>query len=169
MATRFILTPGSAEFGSATFPQLAIVNTTERIPVLAFDAAVDEWCYWSVVVPQGWTGAVTAILTLLANSVAANADSYWEVSVQAVTPGGGTADDTINQSTTTSYAAVNAGNVLHPTTAYQEVALSITLTNMDSAAAGDSLRIKVSRDANHASDDLAVDALLKSAEIRDSA
>jgi hypothetical protein len=47
------------------------------------------------------------------------------------------------------------------------VQLSITLTNGDSLAAGDYIRVSVARDADNGSDNFAADAYLLAVEIRD--
>lgn len=160
MATRAVLTPISAEFPSSAFPALGIVN--ER-PVLAFDAATQETCYWTFVVPAGWTGTGTAVLTLIGNAAGTN-PTYWEVAVEAVTSA-----DATDLDSTTSFATVNTGNVAMPTTQGHMVQLSITLTNGDSLAAADYIRVSVARDADNGSDTFAADAYLLAVEIRDAA
>lgn len=77
---------------------------------------------------------------------------YFEASVMAVTDGDA-AD--IN---TESYDTANSGNATVPGTAGYLDEISITLTNADSVAAGDYVKIKINRDANNASDTAAGDA-----------
>jgi len=160
MATRAILTPTSAEFPTTNFPALTIVNTR---PVLAFDAATDEACTWTLAAPQGLTGALTCVLSLIGNAAGTNS-TYWEVSVEAVTSA-----DATDLDSTDSFATVNTGNVAMPTTQGHMVQLSVTLTNNDSMAAADYVRIRISRDANNGSDNFAADAYLLLAEFRDAA
>ena len=157
--TRAVLTPLSAEFPSTAFAALTTVNAR---PALAYDADADESAQWTMVAPQGLTGALSAVLTLIGNAAGAPSSTYWDVSVEAVT----TADELLMQ-TNDSFATINAGNVAMPTTQGWPVQLSITLTNNDSIAAADYVRIRVTRDANHVSDNFAADAYLLAVEIRE--
>jgi len=156
--TRFALTPESAHFPSTNFPALSSVNAR---PVLAYDAATQETAYWTIVAPQGLTGALSAIIHVFGNAAGTNA-TYWEVAVEAVTPG-----DAVDLDSTTSFDTVNTGNVAMDTTQGEQVALTIALTNADSMAAGDYVRISVARDADNGSDDFAADAYVTLVEIRE--
>ena len=160
MATRAILTPLSAEFPSSNYPALTVVNTR---PVLAYDASTDETAYWTIVAPQGLTGTITCILSLIGNAAGTNS-TYWEVAVEAVTSA-----DATDLDSSTSFGTVNTGNVAMPSTQGHLVQLTVTLTNNDSIAAADYVRISIARDANNGSDNFAADAYLLAAEIRDGA
>lgn len=153
--TRAVLTPLSAEFPASAYAALTTVNAR---PALAFDAATDESVLWTFIAWQGISGALTAVLTLSGNAASANS-TYWEVSLEAVGAG--------ESATTDSFATVNTGNVAMDATQGETSSLSITLTNDDSIAAGDLVRIRVTRDANHASDNFAADAYLYAVEIRE--
>ena len=60
----------------------------------------------------------------------------------------------------------DSGTFTFSTTAYALVELIVSLTPATTPAAGDHLRIQVTRDANHGSlDDLAVDLLVLSYEL----
>lgn len=156
--TRAILTPLSAEFPSSSAAGLTVVGGR---PVLAFDAASDESAIWTFVAPQGLTGALSCVMSLIGNAAGTNS-TYWEVSLEAITSADATDLDAGD-----SFATVNTGNVAMPATQGHMVQLSITLTNNDSIAAGDYVRIKISRDANNGSDNFAADAYLLTAEIRE--
>ena len=65
--TRAILTPFSAEFPSSNFPGL---NTVNARPVLAFDASTQETAYWTLVAPQGLTGALSCVCLLYTSDAA---------------------------------------------------------------------------------------------------
>lgn len=165
MATRAIFTPNSAEFPSANFPQLTTIHTTERIPVLAFDAATAEACFWSVVAPQGLSGTQYLVVQYcMASATSGKVD--FTVAVQAVTPA-----DALDLDASTGYDTANA--ITAPTvpgTAGYMDAFTCTLTNADSMAAGDLVRIKLTRDATDGTNDTATgDALIVSVEWRDSA
>ena len=159
MATRFNLLPYAAEFPATNFPQLLLVN---RRPVLAFDASTNETCYWTVVVPQGWTGTITAIITYMMAS-AASGDTDWDVAVEAVTDG-----DATDLDGTTSFDTTNStDNTTVPATGGYIDQVTVTLTNHDSSAAADYLRFSLTRDA--ASDTATGDAYVLAVEIRDGA
>ncbi len=158
--TRAILTPFSAEFPNNAFPGLMTVNSR---PVLAFDASSQESAYWTMAVPQGITGALSCVITYMMASATSGTIEF-EVAVEAVSDG-----DATDLDATTSFAAVNAsGAVTVPGTAGYIDQASVTLTNDDSLAAGDLVRISISRDADDATNDTATgDLYLLMAEIRE--
>src|SRR5574338_1072166 len=120
MATRLIFTPLSAEFPPTNFPQLTLSN---RRPVLGFDAATDETCYWTAIIPQGWTGTITAVITYAMASATSNAVGF-QVQVEAITDGDATDTDA-----TTSFDTVNnSASTTVPATAGYIDQISITLT-----------------------------------------
>jgi len=159
MATRAIFTPYSAEFPSSNFPEMTLIN---RRPILAFDAATNETCYWTMAVPQGITGTMTFIISIMMAS-AITGDTDWNVAVEAVTSG-----DAIDLSVSTSFDTVNStDNTTVPGTAGYPQQITITLTNNDSLAAADYVRFSLTRDA--VSDTAAGDAYFLTGEFRDAA
>lgn len=159
MATRFVLTPYAAEFPSSNFPELTFVN---RRPVLAFDASTNESCQWTVIIPQGWTGTVTAIITYVMAS-ATSGDVDVDVEVEAVSDGDATDLDAGD-----SFDTVNStDNTTVPGTAGYIDQISVTLTNDDGAAAGDYARFRLTRDA--VSDTASGNMYVLAVEIRDGA
>ena len=160
MATRFIGTPYSAEYPATNFPALTLSN---RRPVLAFDASTDETAYWSLKMPQGLTGTITCVVTYAMASATSGA-VYWQAAFEAITAGDATDTDA-----TTSFDTANSGNGTVPGTAGYVQEISITMTNADSVAAGDYVRLAVNRDADNASDNATGDAYLFCVELRDAA
>ena len=160
MATRAFLTPFSAELPTTNFPALTVVNTR---PVLAFDATTSETCYWTLTVPQGWTGTKTAVITYMMASATTNGVAF-DVALEAVTDG-----DATDLDATTSFATVNTGTATVPGTAGYIDQISVTLTNDDSAAAQDYLRISLARATANASDTATGDCYVLGVEIRDGA
>ena len=155
--TRFALTPESAHFPSTNFPALSTVNAR---PVLAFDTTTAETCYWTVVAPQGLAGALSAIIHVFGNAAGTNTVIFG-VSVEAVTPG----DTDFLLQSATSFGTVNtSGAVAMPATQGHQTSVSVTLTNADSIAAGDYVRISLARDI---SDTFAADAYVTLVEIRE--
>jgi hypothetical protein len=163
MATRADLTPNSAEFPNTTnFPGLSTVNGR---PVLWFDGATDEECAWSFVAPVGLTGALTLVLYLVAAS-ATTGTCRFQVQVEAVTPA-----DALDLDASSSYDTANSNGGTVAGTAGYLFSIAVTLTNADSMAAGDYVRILVHRDADGTSgtDDVTTDIGLLHAEFRDAA
>lgn len=159
MGSRFVFLPNSAEYPASNFPALALVN---RRPALAFDASTNETCYWSAVVPQGWTGPITAYIYYIMAS-ATSGDVDVDVAVEAITDA-----DATDLDAATSFATTNsADNVNVPSTAGYLDVIPVTLTNDDGAAAGDYIRFSLTRDA--ASDTAAGDMYVLAVEIRDAA
>jgi len=67
----------------------------------------------------------------------------------------------------TSFDTVNGGNAATIATQGYQTSLSITLTNADSVAAGDYVRISLARDVADANDTFAADAYVTLVEIRE--
>lgn len=162
MASRFVFLPMGAEFPTAAFPQLTLVNAR---PVLAYDAATQETAYWTAIAPQGLTGTLTAVITYMMASATSGLIEF-EVALEAVSDG-----DATDLDAGTSFATVNSsGAVTVPATAGYIDQVSVTLTNNDSIAAGDYFRLSVSRDSDDATNDTAAaDLYCLAAELRDSA
>lgn len=160
--TRALLTPFSAEFPASAFPGLTAINAR---PALAFDASTQETAYWTLAAPQGITGTMTLVVTYMMASATSGTVEF-EAAVEAISDG-----DATDLDTTTSFDTVNAsGAITVPGTAGYIDQVSITLTNQDSVAAGDLLRISISRDADDGTNDTATgDLYLLLAELRDAA
>ena len=163
MASRAYLNPNSAEFPSSNYPQLSVNN---RRPVLWFDASTDETCYWTLKVPQGYTGPSYLVLTLAMASATTGTVGF-QVQVEAIT-----ALDALDTDSATGFATVNnsASTTVAGTAGYI-FEIIITLTNDDSMAAGDLLRLALNRDADGSAitDSATGDCGLYMAEFRDSA
>jgi len=163
VATRFVGTPFGAEFPASNFPQLTLVN---RRPVLAFDASTDETAYWTFVAPQGLTGTITLVITYMMASATSGTVGL-QAQLEAVTDG-----DATDLDNTTSFDSVNnSASTTVPGTAGHIDQISITLTNSDSLAAGDYVRLSVNRDADGSAitDSATGDLYLLTVELRDAA
>jgi hypothetical protein len=165
MATRFVGGPNNAEFPDANFPQLMSIHSTDRIPVLAFDAATDERCMWTTEVPAGQTGTITAKIKYCMASATSGAVRF-QVSCMAVTPG-----DAVDLDTSTSYDTANSNGGTVPGTAGHETEITVTISTLDSQAAGDRIRWSLNRDADGTSgtDDAAGDCYVTLFTIMDAA
>lgn len=158
-----MLTPYAAEFPAASFPQLTRSNLR---PVLAFDAAADETCYWTFIAPAGLTGTLTLIVTYAMASATSGTVGI-QAQLEAISDG-----DTIDTDATTSFdSANNSASTTVPGTAGYIDQVSITLTNADSVAAGDYVRLSVNRDANGSAitDSATGDMYLLACELQDAA
>lgn len=119
-------------------------------PYLAFDASTQESSRTpQVQMPAAYTG--TGTLKADIHYIMASATSgtvNFEVSVEAFT-----AADAVDLDSTESFDTVNSGSATVPGTAGYLGVMTITLTNKDSVAAGDYVRLKVDRDADDAGSD----------------
>lgn len=109
-----------------------------------FDASTDESLFWQFRMPSDYASGLTLKLQFsMVSTQSTTKYIEWEGYVMAVTPGDSA--DIV----TDSYDTVNAGNLdVSSVTAGYLKEISITLTNADSLAAGDYVKIKVARDAN---------------------
>lgn len=161
MATRAILTPEAAHFPSSNFPQL---TTSNRRPVLAFDASTAETCYWTFIAPQGLTSTLT-LLIMYAMASATSGGVAFDAAIEAITPG-----DTVDTDSTTSFDTTNTGtDAAVPGTAGYVDSVSVTLTNADSIAAGDLVRVSLTRATANATDTATGDLYVFAVEFRDGA
>ena len=164
VATRFIFRPDSAEFPSASFPELRTVHSTMRRKVLAFDASDNERCFWTTAAPDDWdtTTAPSAVAAFVMASATSGCADF-EVSVEAVTDG-----DALDLDSACGFDAANAlDDVAVPGTAGYVKTASLVLTNHDGSAPGDQLTFMFERSAT--TDGAAGDLYLLWLEVRDAA
>ena len=161
MSTRAILTPLSAEFPTSNFPQLGVDGQSR--PYLGFDATTAESCNWTLVAPQGLTGTLTAIVTYRMTSATTGGVAF-SAAVEAITDG-----DTVDTDSASSFDTSNVNTATVPGTAGHIDQISITLTNADSIAAGDLVRLKLTRETANGSDTATGDAEVLAVEFRDAA
>jgi hypothetical protein len=158
------LAPGGAETKTTTFPAPGRSSDASGArPYLAYDAATDEAAYWTLAVPQGFTSPFTAIISYAMASATTNA-VVWDVTVEAITSGDGTPDTDAAESLDTANTAT-ADTV--PGTAGLLKQVSVALSNGDSAAAADYLRIRIRRVGSSGSDTATGDAFFFGCELRD--
>lgn len=166
MANNFeiVLPVNSFVSPSTNFPQRAVVQNR---PYLAFDDTTTETTY-SIAVP--WPVAYTGSGTLKCDVfyIMASATSgaiEWEVGVEAITPA-----DAVDLDSASSFDTVNTGTDTVPGTAGYLGKITVTLTNKDSVAAGDLVRISLARDADDGTNDTATgDARVLSVRIYEEA
>lgn len=141
----------------------ATLDTRNQHPCLDFDASTNESAVFSSVMPQSYAGTtgVTVYLHYAMSSATTNTVD-WDVAFERI-------GDQQLDIDGDSFAAVNSvDNTTVPGTTGLVDIVSVAFTNgsdMDSVAAGESFRLKVTRDATN--DDAAGDAELYKVEIRE--
>lgn len=156
-----LLLPEEAQFLATAFPALTKINGS-NFPVssLAFDAATDEAAFWKFVATNYGSGNLTIRIYWYADS-ASTGDVVWEAQLSAITPNADSQDIE-----TDGLAAVNNVTDSHIGTTGQRLhSCDITLSNLDSLAAGDFVHLRIARDANAAGDTMTGDAILVGATV----
>lgn len=157
------LLPGEAVMYATNFPQYIRTSGT-NFPVdgLSYDATTDEAALWRIVADNYGSGNITLDIFWYA-ATASSANVVWEAQISAITP------DTDSQDIETDgLATLNFVQDTHlGTTGHRLHKCSITISNLDSIAAGDLVHIRIARDANgtNATDDMTGDAILVMAEL----
>ncbi len=145
MSSRVSLSPLSAEFPTANYP--AFKQDTAFNYYLEFSDSVDQNAYWSFPLPQGATGPYSLVV-LYRMGTATTGNVVLQAAVEAVTPA-----DVLNTITTSSFDTVNTSSTTAvPAAAGTLGSITISLTSMDSAEAGDRVRIRLNRDADNGAD-----------------
>ena len=132
-------------------------------PAMAFDDTSEEAMLSAEFIMPGQYAAGTLTVDILFAMASDNTnDIALDVSVEAKTPG----TDTLDMTSADSWDTKNAGTVsLSGSTAGDPLKLSVTLTNKDSVAAGDVVRIGIRRDCDSANDDATGDLYIYSVDI----
>jgi len=141
----------------------ATFDTRNLHPCLDFDASTNESAVFSAVMPQHYAGTTGVTVYLhYAMSSATSGTVDWDVSFERV------GDQQLDVDSD-SFAAVNSvDDTTVPGTSGNVDVVSVAFTDgadMDSVAAGELFRLKVTRDAS--SDDASGDAELYTVEIRE--
>ena len=149
-------TPLSAEQPTSAF---ATLDTRNSVPVLDFDDTTDESAVFGGFLPANYAaGGLTVTLVWMATSATTGGVS-WDAAIEAHP------DDTFDIDADGFASAQNSGSATTASATGEQQYTNITFTSgaqMDSLAAGESFRIKVTRDANGttATDDMSGDAEL---------
>jgi hypothetical protein len=143
-----------------TATDFATLDTRNSIAVLDFDDATDESAVFVSIIPEAASlGSGLKIRLHWMATTATSGDVVWDVSLERMTTDlDSDSFDTIASGT----AAANGTSGIVTVT-------EITLTTIDSVTAGDGFRLKVTRDANNASDTMTGDAELVVCEVRSAA
>jgi len=151
-----VFTPLNNEPPASAF---ATLDTRNSVPVLDFDDTTDESAVFGGVLPAHYSGGgLTVTLVWMATSATTGGVS-WDVSIERHQ------DDAFDIDSDGFAAANNSGSATTASATGEQQYTDITFTDgadMDSLAAGESFRLKVTRDANGttATDDMSGDAEL---------
>lgn len=145
MATGTISLPMPGHLDTTAPPGVVIAN---NVPYMAFDDTTVEACYWVFRMPANYASGLTAKIQYSMASATSNSVDF-EISIMAVS------DADSQDLDSDSYDTVNSGSDTVPGTAGHFGEISITMTNADSVAAGDYVRIKLSRDSDDGTNDTA--------------
>ncbi|MFI7630255.1 hypothetical protein [Microbispora rosea] len=157
MATvRQVLLPEAAQYLSSSFPAFDKVNGT-NFPVarLLYDPSADEAAYWHLEALAYGSGNITVDI----DWYAVNATSgvvRWGVALAAITP----ETDTTDAETKALATEQTVDDTHLGTTSRRIMRATLTLSNLDSIAAGDEAWLRVRRIGSATADTLANDAAL---------
>lgn len=156
---------GGPELVAGDVAAVPYLFTTTQRPALAFADGSDESAVLSsqFVMPSEYTGSGTLKLKLKwCCAVGDNTKKVnWEAYVEAISEGDG-----VDLSATSSFDTANDdGGSSCKATAYYENETIITLSNKDSVAAGDLVRLGIRRDTDDANDTAAGTAYILAAEL----
>ncbi len=159
------LLPQGAVLDDSVPPAISVVESTgtgtSRRYVADFDAATDEVVYWSFVLPADYSaGNITATVLWYSNDIGANETAFWETQLSCTTEA-----DADSMAEDVGATVNTASEDVNTTEANRLISTDVTISNLDSAAAGDFCTLRFARDANNASDDLTSDARLLSVRL----
>ena len=157
MATvRQYLPAEAAQFLSSSFPALTrIYGTNFPVMSLAYDGTSAERAYFVFSPANYGSGNITATVLWYADTASSGA-IVWETALAAITP------DTDSQDVETkAFATINQATDTHLGTTGQRVhQCPVTISNLDSIAAGDYAVLRVSRLPADAGDTMTGDGML---------
>lgn len=162
MATvRLNLAPEEGQFAASGFPAY-VKNQGTNFPVtgLAYDASSTESAFFKFEPINYGSGAITCDIDWYADT-ATSGVVRWEVALAAISP------NTDSQDVETkAFATAQTVDDTHLGTTGQRVhQATVTISNLDSVAAGDECWLRVARLGGNAADTMTGDAILLSARL----
>ena len=162
MASGDTLSRFKPQSNEPTASNYATLDTRNSHPVLDFDATTNEDAVFSDVMPQAYGGGGVTVYIHYAMTSATSGDVDWDVAFERI-------GDQQQDVDADGFAAANSvDNTTVPATSGLVDIVSVAFTDgadMDSVAAGEGFRLKVTRDA--VSDTAAGHAELRFIEIRE--
>lgn len=163
MASGDTLAVFTAHDNEAPASAFATLDTRNAHWVLDFDAATDESGVFVGVLPANYAGGGLTVTLIWAATSATSGDCRWDAQIERLEDEGTDMD-------ADSFAAVQSVTATAPATSgalqYSDVTFT-TGAQMDSLAAGEAFRLKVTRDANNAADTMTGDAELRSVRVKE--
>ena len=159
------LLPQGAVLDDASPPDITVQESTgtgtSRRYVADFDAATDEIVYWSFVLPADYSaGSLVLLVNWFTNDTGANEDAIWAAQITCTTEADA---DSMAEDIAGTF---NSGSEnCNATEANRLIQTTITLSNTDSAAAGDFCTLRLWRDADDSSGDADNDGLTSDARL----
>lgn len=158
--TLVVLSPLANEAPATAY---ATFDTRNGHPVLDFDATTDESAIFRAVLPQNYAGGgITVYLHVAFSSAVANVARF-DIAFERI----GSAQQDIDAD---GFATAKSVDITAPGTSGHVTIASLAFSNgaeIDSIAVGESFRIKVTRDANHANDTASGDCEAIMLELRE--
>lgn len=141
----------------------ATLDSRNQHLVLDFDASTDEFAVFSGIMPRNYAGGGVTVYLHYAMSSATSGDVVLTGAFERIGAGSQDIDSDgfASAQSVTSTVDGTSGNVKIPTIAFTNGA------QMDSVAAGESFRLKISRDADNGSDTATGDLELVAVEIKE--
>lgn len=142
---------------------MATVNLRNGHPILEFDAATDWFAIFSGLLPRHYSGGGLTVTLMWMAATATSGNVVWNAAFERM-------DDETTDLDADSFAAVQAATAAAPGTTGMVQYTAITFTNgaqMDSVAAGEAFRLKISRDADNGSDTMTGNAQLLLVEVKE--
>lgn len=141
----------------------ATPDTRNNHPVWDFDASTDEIVYVEAVMPRSYVGGgITVVLHWMASS-ATSGNAVWSVAFERH-------DDDAVDLDSDSFATANTATDACASATGEVAYTSIAFTDgaqIDSIAAGESFRLKISRLGSNGSDNMSGDAELLTVELKE--
>jgi hypothetical protein len=162
MATvRQYLAPQEADYPSSSFAAYdRIQGTNGPVSRLLFDASATETVFWKLEPMTYGSGNITCDIIWYAVN-ATTGVVRWEVALAAITPESDSQDVE-----TKGFATAHTVDDTHlGTTSKRLHRVQITISNLDSVAAGDEVWLRLSRLGGHANDTMANDAAVSSVRL----
>lgn len=157
--TLFVFDPLAARPPVSDYAQVDVRNGSV---VLDFDDASDESVDFFAVVPAHYAGGGFEIVVTWAATVATSCDVRWSAALECIDAGSHDLDaEDFGTATTAADTTQSTSGQVTKTT------LTVAHVDAGSPAASDALRLRLSRDADHASDTMTGDAELLAVEIRE--
>jgi hypothetical protein len=158
VAAKIQLVPEAARFLATAFPQLTnALGTNFPVMGLAYDAGIIESAYWVFKAADYTSGNLTLVIEWYA--AATGSAVIWGAAIAC------TAGSDAQSILTKSIATATTVTTTKSATANGPMTSTITISNLDSIAANDTVWLRIYRDATAGGDTMTGDAILTLAEI----